>query len=545
LGQHNFLEVISARVFESHRLDPNMLAAWGARGATADVAISRSLYGRALAGGMEDARARLKVLEADASGRETKATTPVAPSSKDTFASAPSVYGGTPMPRVVIAGESGQSKAIRDPGFHVGTGPDDDVLRGASPQLSQGTAAPTIPTAPLRTLHRRFVLQLERPVDFQVTALSEPSSSIIVDLPVVGVTLWPEEIALSTARLIQSSHSDLSEGGKIRFVIDLSEPVEIERTQLIKEGLGKNWLVINVSALDPWTLPTAPESSTKVEIVSLERLGLLRSEPGAEELQPMLPSRAQRSSDRAFKPMIVIDPGHGGQDSGTIENGITEKDAVLSFGRALRDKLTARDRYNVLLTRDTDVSMTPDDRRAFGEEHKHKAQLFITLHAHDAASSVRGAAVYSLSGATADALRRSVQSEARKNILRTIGEDVLRDAVDAAGGAESDLPAVKSILGDLAERDIVVTRERTSVFVLSLIEAMRGSTEVRKNPDREADLRVLKSANVPSIMIDLGNVANEQDAENLKSDAWRSKVSDSIAAAIDNYFEKQIARIPM
>jgi N-acetylmuramoyl-L-alanine amidase len=133
------------------------------------------------------------------------------------------------------------------------------------------------------------------------------------------VTLWPEEIALSTARLIQFSHSDLSESGKIRFVIDLSEPVEIERSQLIKEGMGKNWLVINVSARDPWTSPTAPENSTQVEIVSLEQLGLLRSEPSAQGLQPLAPSRTQRPSDKAaatFKPVIVIDPGHGGSGLG-------------------------------------------------------------------------------------------------------------------------------------------------------------------------------------------------------------------------------------
>jgi N-acetylmuramoyl-L-alanine amidase len=89
------------------------------------------------------------------------------------------------------------------------------------------------------------------------------------------------------------------------------------------------------------------------------------------------------------------------------------------------------------------------------------------------------------------------------------------------------------------------TRDRTGVFVKSVIEYMGESTNLKDNPDRSAAFVVLKTAKVPSILIELGYVTNHEDAELLKSEAWREKVSASIVTAIDNYFGNQLARFPM
>ncbi len=116
---------------------------------------------------------------------------------------------------------------------------------------------------------------------------------------------------------------------------------------------------------------------------------------------------------------------------------------------------------------------------------------------------------------------------------------------ELSGVERSDARAIRSILADLAEREIAVTKERTNTFTRSVIEFMSVSTEMRPNADREANFRVLKTAKVPSVLIELAYVTNPQDARNLKSNAWRNKVADSIVTAIDNYFSYQIARLPM
>ena len=108
---------------------------------------------------------------------------------------------------------------------------------------------------------------------------------------------------------------------------------------------------------------------------------------------------------------------------------------------------------------------------------------------------------------------------------------------------DGDVGAVRQILADLARREVDMTRDRTSVFVKSVIEYMGESTNLKDNPDRSAAFVVIKSAKVPSILIELGYVTNEADAELLKSEAWREKVSGSIVTAIDNYFSHQ-ARAP-
>ena len=104
---------------------------------------------------------------------------------------------------------------------------------------------------------------------------------------------------------------------------------------------------------------------------------------------------------------------------------------------------------------------------------------------------------------------------------------------------------MREILADLARREVEMTRERTSVFVRSVIEFMGETTNLKDNPDRSAAFVVIKTAKVPSILIELGYVTNEEDAELFKSDAWRDKVSGSIVTAIDNYFSHQLARLPM
>src|SRR6185295_17595278 len=116
------------------------------------------------------------------------------------------------------------------------------------------------------------------------------------------------------------------------------------------------------------------------------------------------------------RPVIVIDPGHGGDDSGATRFGTIEKNVVLSFSLKLREKLDTTGRYKVLMTRDKDVFIPLEERREFAE--RHQAALFIAIHAdYTARASARGATIYSLRPQVADVLRRSAEAEMRDSVL--------------------------------------------------------------------------------------------------------------------------------
>ena len=270
----------------------------------------------------------------------------------------------------------------------------------------------------------------------------------------------------------------------------------------------------------------------------------LKSQPfalGAAGIQPPMPMPAKRPSDAAkaaYKPIIVIDPGHGGYDTGAMKHGTVEKDVVLAFAKILRDKIEKTGRYKVLMTRDNDVFVPLDERRAFGE--KHQAALFIAVHADYATTSARGATIYSLRENVANSLKRSAKGEVSEHLL---SESEL-EAVKSANG-EKNVSAVRNILADFAGREVETTQERTNIFSRSVIEHMGETTNLRQKPDQQAAFRVLKTAQFPSVLIELAYVTNKEDAKLLNSEAWRGKVADSITTAVENYCAHQLARLPM
>jgi N-acetylmuramoyl-L-alanine amidase len=374
----------------------------------------------------------------------------------------------------------------------------------------------------------RFVIGLDRAVEFQVFSLASPNR-VIVELPEVKLQL-PAFAGETPVGLVKSFRGGQSAPGKMRVVIDVTSAVVVETAMLDKGRDGKSpKLVLEIVPVDG-----AGKSATARKYVSASLGGL-----GANGVQPPLPKPALRpgaQSPTMFRPTIVIDPGHGGHDSGAQKFGTVEKDVVLAFSLKLRDKLQATGRYKVLMTRDTDKFVELDARREFADTSK--AALFIAVHADYAGSSARGATIYSLRDSVANDLQRSARGEVAESVLS--GKEM-----QAVKQADGDVGAVKGILADLAQREVAVNKERTKVFAGAVVEYMGGSTNMMNNPDREAGFRVLKSAKMPSVLIELAYVSNRVDAENLKSDTWRDKVTGSIVTAVENYFTHQMARLPM
>ena len=400
----------------------------------------------------------------------------------------------------------------------------------ASPlQAQQLVSAPTsykikpsekAPPPKIETTRTRFIVNLERHVDFEVSSLTHPNR-VLVDLPEVRLVL-PDAIGDTPVGLIKSFRHGVSAPGKSRVIIDVTGPVVIEKTEIEKGPDGK-------SAKLTIDIVSASEATAAIEASAAMRAGALGL--GATGLQPPVPRPAISPQVRAagsYKPVIVIDPGHGGDDSGATRFGTVEKNVVLSFSLKLREKLNATGRYKVLMTRDTDTFIPLEERREFAE--RNQAALFMAIHAdYTARASARGATIYSLRPQMADTLRRSAQGGVDDSVLS--GKDAA--LVQKANG---DVGTVRSMLADLARQELDLTRERTSVFVRSVINFMGGSTNLMDNPDRGAAFVVLKTAKMPSILIELGYITNAEDAHQLKSDQWRDKVSGSIVTAVDSYF---------
>jgi N-acetylmuramoyl-L-alanine amidase len=380
---------------------------------------------------------------------------------------------------------------------------------------------------------------LPNTANFEVFSLTGPNR-VVIEVEETKLRL-PAQLSAMPVGLVKSFRAGESGVSKTRVILEVTEPVIVSSTQIEKTADGKGQqLVVEIM---PCPLSTA---SINEESPAVHRASTTAIEPppfalGAVGLQPPLPRPAVPPAvlaEKAFKPIIVIDPGHGGQDSGAEKNGAVEKDIVLAFGKTLADKLKATGRFKVLMTRDTDVFVPLDERVSFAE--RNKANLFIAIHCDyaDTGSVANGATIYSLRESQADSLRRSTKGEISSNILSRAEAEIVKQVSD-------DVDAVKSILSDLAGREVDATHDRTSVFARSVIEGMGASTALRNEPDQTAGFRVLKTAQFPSVLIELAYVTNKQDAENLKSDIWRDKVSDSIMTAIDKYFSSQMAQLPM
>ena len=376
----------------------------------------------------------------------------------------------------------------------------------------------------------RFIIGLERAVEFQVFALTNPNR-VFVELPDVRFLLPPHP-GDAPIGLIKSFRGGLAGADKARVVVDVTGPVIVAKSVVEKNKDGTAKLVLEI-------VPASSVTDAKLANARRQLMQARAAALGASSNQPPMPRPAISPQQRAlimYKPVIVIDPGHGGDDTGARKNGAVEKDVVLAFSLKLREKLAATGRYKVLMTRESDVFVELNARREFAE--RHMASLFVAVHADYAQPKARGATIYSLREGVANSLQRSAKGEVSANLLSD-------NQIAAVKHSDGDVGVVREILADLARREVDHNRDRTSVFVKSVIEYMGESTSLKDNPDRSAAFVVIKSAKVPSILIELGYVTNEEDAELLKSDAWREKVTGSIVTAIDNYFSHQVARLPM
>jgi N-acetylmuramoyl-L-alanine amidase len=249
-----------------------------------------------------------------------------------------------------------------------------------------------------------------------------------------------------------------------------------------------------------------------------------RSRPPADKGAEAVPAP---SGDT--RPLIVIDPGHGGPDTGAkvADGDIMEKDMVLSFGITLRDQLEKSGKYRVAMTRADDTFIPLAERVKFARQRQ--AALFISIHADSlpkAEGDAQGATVYTLSDKPSDSeAAKLAEAENKSDIVA--GIDLSREPGDVA-----------DILLDLAQRE---TRGFSHHFARTLVAEMKPAMRLHKKPLKSASFVVLKAPDVPSVLVELGYMTNKQDLKLLMSEAWRARAAESIAQGVDAFFRTRMA----
>lgn len=353
-------------------------------------------------------------------------------------------------------------------------------------------------------------IALSQGVPFRVFLLDEPAR-LVVDFReadwsgVNAGNLLPEAGRISAVRF------GAFQPGWSRLVADLAEPmVPVEIGMPVEEGSGLALLEIALETVDAEEFAEA--AGAPVDPAWTAALVSAPKPPKAED---------------TFT--VMLDPGHGGIDPGAERDGATEKEMMLSFARTLAETLR-REGVTALLTRDEDVFVALETRVALA--HQAGADVFISLHA-DALSQggAKGATVYTLSDAASDAATAHLAARHNRS-------DIIA-GVDLTGSDDQ----VASVLLDLARQE---TEPRSTALAETLIDGMtQAGGPMNRRPAREAGFSVLKSADIPSVLIEVGFLSSKRDLANLRDPVWRSVMVNAISDSILKWRDTDAARKPL
>jgi N-acetylmuramoyl-L-alanine amidase len=355
----------------------------------------------------------------------------------------------------------------------------------------------------------RFVVDLSQKIDVRAFALANPYR-VVIDMPQVTFQFRPKT-GESGRGLIKAFRFGLVMPGGSRMVLDLAGPARVDKAFVLDPANDQPArLVLDLAAMDREGFMRMVALETRV--------------PESRRLEP--PAESKSTNDP--RPLVVIDPGHGGIDNGTrAASGEVEKTIVLDFCLLLRDKIERLGKYRVAMTRTDDSFVPLADRVGFARARQ--ASLFISLHADALArgeGDAQGATVYTLSERASDV--RAARLAATENQADVIaGLDLSFEPKDIAG-----------ILIDLARRE---TKTFSVQFAQTLVGTMRSAARLHQHPLKSAAFVVLKSPDIPSVLVELGFVTNKADIKSLTSQEWRERTADSMVEAVDTYFSTRLA----
>ncbi|WP_299567613.1 N-acetylmuramoyl-L-alanine amidase [Enterovirga sp.] len=345
----------------------------------------------------------------------------------------------------------------------------------------------------------RLTVKLSRAVQARGFVLERPDRAII-DLGDVNVQVRPASERLG---VVSGLRAGVIAPGRARIVLDLAEPARIARIETVGE-------------------PEAGLHRLVVELVKIDRPSFRQTVAlGRDDRDPLTTGSLGDGPGGDSRPLVALDPGHGGTDSGAVATtGALEKDIVLAFALTLRDRLLASGRFRVMMTRDGDSFVPLDERVRLARNAG--ADLFVSIHGDSIGSAaIRGATIYT--GAEQATDLESARLAEREN------------AADLAGGVAP--PEVQAGIADILHQlTLRETRGLSHRFANLLHGELRPVLGFSAHPHREAGFRVLRAPDMTSVLVELGYLSNAKDANLLLSDDWRRHTAAAMAGAVERFF---------
>jgi len=396
----------------------------------------------------------------------------------------------------------------------------------------------------------RVELSLTGSPDFRVFTLADPDR-VVIDMSQVGWKV-PGGKKLQGHGLVAGLRYGLFKAGTSRIVLDLAAPAAVSdarilpangdqpirlaidlrptdvaaykasvQTVLFTASGAATPVVAEAGAVNPVlgapAVAAPPLDSAKAAAAAAAAVA---ADTAAKPAKPTASKPAVAAADMP-KPLIVIDPGHGGIDPGALGSTTMEKNITLAVAKQLQKTLLATGRFRVVLTRDKDVFIPLRDRFKIARDKG--ADLFISLHADsNPGTSARGASVYTLSDKASDAEAEALATKENKS-------DVI-NGVDLSQQSQT----VSGILIDLAQRETI---NMSSRFASILVGDLRNDTMMLQNSHRFAGFAVLKAPDVPSVLLEMGYISTPEDERLLTDANHQKKLAESITHAIEDYFD--------
>jgi N-acetylmuramoyl-L-alanine amidase len=345
----------------------------------------------------------------------------------------------------------------------------------------------------------RVVLDLSAPVTHKAFTLDDPAR-VVIDVARSSLRKFTQPEAQGAITRMRTGA--LPRHG-VRLVFEVNGPVKFETTAVAPAGDAGHRLVLDIAG------PPAKAAAT--------------ADPPAAPAVPVAIRPAHAPADSGRDIIIAVDAGHGGVDPGASgRRGTREKDVVLAVAKALAARIDEEPGMKAVLTRDGDYFITLPERTK--RARKAKADLFVSIHADAIANpDVSGSSVYVLSerGASSEAARWLAERE---------------NAADLMGGVKLDDkdPALANVLMDLAQTASIAS---SMVAAENVLAALDRVGEVRKPRVQQAGFIVLKSPDIPSMLVETAFISNREDERKLSQPAHRAKLANAIFAGITRYFE--------
>jgi len=375
----------------------------------------------------------------------------------------------------------------------------------------------------------RLTLTFDEAVTGARMFLLDAPQRIAVDIDGMQATSLP---AVPVDGFVSGARGGQRDEDTSRVVFDLASPTIVTEAEMAPDGRS---LTLSVAPASPQRFASAARARVRTLFA---QVGFRTDRPQTENGAIVVPLEPAKPYDRQAtppvrggrgrnRPLVVIDPGHGGHDPGatSVYGGRKEKDAALAIARAMRDALVESGRVRVALTRDDDRFLVLHERREIAR--RLKADLFISIHADSApADLARGASIYTLSEVASDQVAaRLAARENRADVLNGVN----------LGNAPPD---VSSILVDLAQRE---SMNMSSSFAGLMQREMSATVPFRSRYHRFAAFAVLKAPDVPSVLLETGYMSNIEDSKFLFSKAGQKAIAGGVTRAVTAYFARRMA----